>query len=75
MVNQPKAVILGLVVIGIFILIALNQLEWNDAAGPFGLIIGYLVGNGVGASKGDPNLPIIGSSRVYKPHENSEPSE
>lgn len=60
--NPPKlvGVLVGMVVIGV--LMAVHTLTQEVGAPMLTLMIGYLVGNGVAAKRGDPVQPILGSN-------------
>lgn len=59
--NPPKAfiVLVGLIVVAI--LMGLSRIDPSAGTGLLGSMIGYAVGNGIAARKGDPVEPIIGS--------------
>jgi hypothetical protein len=58
--NPPKALIALVALICITVLRALDKLDQASFNAIGGLIVGYAVGNGVAARKGDPVEPIIG---------------
>lgn len=58
--NPPKALIALVALICITVLRALNKLDQASFNAIGGLIVGYAVGNGVAAKKGEPVQPIIG---------------
>jgi hypothetical protein len=58
--NPPKALIVLVGMICITILMAVGSIEQSAGTGLLGSIIGYAVGNGIAARKGDPVDPIIG---------------
>lgn len=61
--NPPKALIALVALICITVLRGLDKLDQASFNGLAGLIVGYAVGNGVAARKGDPVDPIIGSKK------------
>ena len=61
--NPPKALIALVALICITVLRALDKLDQASFNAIGGLIVGYAVGNGVAARKGDPVDPIIGARR------------
>lgn len=58
--NPPKALIALVALICITMLRALDKLDQASFNAIGGLIVGYAVGNGVAARKGDNVEPIIG---------------
>lgn len=58
--NPPKALIALVALICITVLRALDKLDQASFNAIGGLIVGYAVGNGVAAKKGEPVQPIIG---------------
>lgn len=58
--NPPKAFIVLVALVCLTILLALNRIDQATATGMMGTIIGYAVGNGIAARKGEPVEPIIG---------------
>ena len=58
--NPPKALIALVALICITVLRALDKLDQALFNAIGGLIVGYAVGNGVAAKKGDKVEPIIG---------------
>jgi len=58
--NPPKALIVLVGMICITILMAFDAIDQSAGTGLLGSIIGYAVGNGIAARKGDPVEPIIG---------------
>lgn len=58
--NPPKALIALVALICITVLRALDKLDQASFNAIGGLIVGYAVGNGVAARKGDNVEPIIG---------------
>jgi hypothetical protein len=63
--NAPKFWLLLVTIIGLILLMAMHVMTVQDASPFMALIIGYLVGNGVAAKKGDPVDPVIGSDQIY----------
>jgi hypothetical protein len=61
--NPPKALIALVALICITVLRALDKLDQASFNAVAGLIVGYAVGNGVAARKGDNVEPIIGARR------------
>ena len=58
--NPPKALIALVALICITVLRAIDKLDQASFNAIGGLIVGYAVGNGVAAKKGEPVQPIIG---------------
>lgn len=58
--NPPKAFIVLAGMICITILMAVKAIDQSAGTGLLGSIIGYAVGNGIAARKGEPVEPIIG---------------
>ena len=58
--NPPKALIALVALVCITVLRALDKLDQASFNAIGGLIVGYAVGNGVAAKKGDKVEPIIG---------------
>lgn len=58
--NPPKAFIVLVGMICITVLMATHAIDQSAGTGLLGSIIGYAVGNGIAARKGDPVDPIIG---------------
>ena len=58
--NPPKALIALVALICITVLRGLDKLDQASFNAIGGLIVGYAVGNGVAAKKGEPVQPIIG---------------
>ncbi len=58
--NPPKALIALVALICITVLRAVDKLDQASFNAIGGLIVGYAVGNGVAAKKGEPVQPIIG---------------
>jgi hypothetical protein len=63
--NAPKLVGILLAMILLTIVFALDKLTESGYIGLMGLIVGYLVGNGVAARSGDPVQPVIGESSAH----------
>ena len=61
--NPPKALIALVALVCITVLRAINKLDQASFNAIGGLIVGYAVGNGVAAKKGEPVEPIIGAKR------------
>jgi membrane protein YqaA with SNARE-associated domain len=58
--NPPKALIALVGLICLTVLMALNAIQEATGTGLIGSILGYAIGNGVAARKGDLVSPIIG---------------
>lgn len=59
-VNNPykfAIIILSLVLMGV--MVVTNKAEWNDLDQYFALIVGYGIGNGVAAKRGQPSEPVF----------------
>lgn len=57
--NPPKALIALVGLICLTLLMALHAIEQATGTGLIGSILGYAIGNGVAARKGDDVTPII----------------
>lgn len=64
--NAPKLVGIILAMVCLSILFGLDKLTESGFLGLMGLIVGYLVGNGVAARQGDPVEPVIGESDTHR---------
>ena len=58
--NPSKALIALVALICITVLIAVRAIDANMEMPIITMIVGYAVGNGIAAKKGDPVEPIIG---------------
>jgi len=58
--NPSKALIALVALICITVLIAVRAIDSNQGLPIITMIVGYAVGNGIAARKGDPVDPIIG---------------
>ncbi len=58
--NPSKALIALVALICITVLIAVRAIDANMGMPIITMIVGYAVGNGIAAKKGDPVEPIIG---------------
>ena len=58
--NPSKALIALVALVCITVLIAVRAIDANTGMPVITLIVGYAVGNGIAARKGDPVEPIIG---------------
>jgi len=58
--NPSKALIALVALICITVLIAVGAIDPNQGLPIITMIVGYAVGNGIAARKGDPVDPIIG---------------
>jgi len=58
--NPSKALIALVALICITVLIAVGAIDANQGLPIITMIVGYAVGNGIAAKKGDPVDPIIG---------------
>lgn len=59
--NPPKAFIALVALICITVLRAVDKLDQASFNGLAGLLVGYAVGNGIAAKKGETVQPIIGT--------------
>jgi hypothetical protein len=59
--NPPKAFIALVALICITVLRALDKLDQASFNAIGGLVVGYAVGNGIAARRGEPVEPIFGS--------------
>jgi hypothetical protein len=64
--NAPKLVGILLAMVLLTIVFALGTFTESGYLGLMGLIVGYLVGNGVAARNGDPVQPVIGESPEHR---------
>lgn len=80
-----KLLMLTLVIVGVFALLLAGRVTWDEAETPLGIIVGYLVGNGVNAVRGsapssvvlprlerDTFATVTGPAPVEPPEETSE---
>jgi hypothetical protein len=58
--NPSKALIALVALICVTVLIAVGSIDSNQGLPIITMIVGYAVGNGIAARKGDPVEPIIG---------------
>ncbi len=58
--NPPKMLGILLAMVLLTIVFALGKLSESGYIGLIGLIVGYLVGNGIAARSGDTVIPAIG---------------
>jgi hypothetical protein len=58
--NPSKALIALVALICVTVLIAVGSIDSNQGLPIITMIVGYAVGNGIAARKGDPVDPIIG---------------
>jgi hypothetical protein len=58
--NPSKALIALVALICVTVLIAVGSIDSNQGLPIITMIVGYAVGNGIAAKKGDPVEPIIG---------------
>ena len=58
--NPSKALIALVALICVTVLIAVDSIDSNQGLPIITMIVGYAVGNGIAARKGDPVEPIIG---------------
>ena len=58
--NPSKALIALVALICVTVLIAVGSIDSNQGLPIITMIVGYAVGNGIAAKKGDPVDPIIG---------------
>jgi len=59
--NLPKLLVLLLAMILLTAVFGLGKLSESGYIGLMGLIVGYLVGNGIAARNGDTVEPVLGS--------------
>lgn len=62
--NTPKFILLFTVAVGLFILVGLEKIEWNDAQALLLIEVGYIVGNGVAAVRKEPVKPMLASEET-----------
>ena len=61
--NPPKAFIALVALICITVLRALDKIDQASFNAIGGLVVGYAVGNGIAARRGEPVEPIFGSDQ------------
>lgn len=61
--NPPKALIVLVALVCLTVLMATHTLDSTTGAGMLGTIIGYGVGNGIAARKGETVEPIFGQKQ------------
>jgi hypothetical protein len=61
--NPSKALIALVALICITVLIAVSSIDSDQGLPIITMIVGYAVGNGIAARKGEPVEPIIGARR------------
>lgn len=66
-VNPSKALLALAAMICITILLAVNRIPSEAGTGLLGSLLGYVIGNGVGARQGVPIEPIIGKKSTNHP--------
>lgn len=64
--NMPKLVGILVAMLCLSVLFGLDKLTESGFLGLMGLIVGYLVGNGIAARNSDPVQPIIGESDAHR---------
>jgi len=62
-VNPSKALIALVGLVCLTVLMAVNSIPTEAGVGLIGSIVGYSIGNGVQARKGEPVTPIIGPKK------------
>lgn len=72
--NPPKLYGILLTILGLFVLVGIGRVGFSEVLPIITLIVGYLVGNGVAAKRGDPVEPVLGmtSNRHPLPPPNQE---
>lgn len=58
--NPSKALIALVALVCVTVLIAVRAIDGNQGLPTITMIVGYAIGNGIAARKGDPVDPIIG---------------
>lgn len=67
-VTAPGKLLLLLVaLIALTVLIATHSIGWAEGGVPFGLIVGYGIGNGTGAKKGQTTVGVFSPTADYVP--------
>ena len=61
--NPSKALIALVALICVTVLIAVGSIDSDQGLPIITMIVGYAVGNGIAAKKGEPVEPIIGAKR------------
>lgn len=67
-----KSALLGLVVVGLVILVAVGRATLDDVMPIFTMVVGYLVGNGVNAIRKNAPSPVLVAKLPDVDHEPSE---
>lgn len=62
-----KLILLAIALVGLFILLAIGSIDWSQGGVPIGLIVGYGVGNGVGAKRGQTTIGVFSPKPDYTP--------
>lgn len=63
-VNLSKSIILGIFTVMLFSGVLLNRYTMTDAAPYLTLILGYVIGNGVQAFRGENPAPLVKKTNV-----------
>lgn len=66
--NLPKLAGIIVAMLCLSILFGLERLTESGYIGLMGLIVGYLVGNGIAARRGDPVEPVLSESAGHREH-------
>lgn len=64
--NPPKLIGILLAMILLTLVFAIDKLSESGYLGLMGLIVGYLVGNGIAARAGEPVQPVISESITHQ---------
>lgn len=66
-VDWGKLILLVLIVAGIITLLAIDEVQWNQAGPVIGAVVGYLTGNGRLTLQGRYSAPAIAPERRHRP--------
>lgn len=64
--NPPKLVGILFAMLCLSILFGMSKLSESGYIGLMGLLVGYLVGNGIAATRGEPVQPVMGESAHHQ---------
>lgn len=63
--NPPKLIGILLAMVLLTVVFAIDKLSESGYLGLMGLIVGYLVGNGIAARSGEPVQPVVGDNGTH----------
>ena len=73
--NAPKLLGILLAMVLLTLVFGLGKLTESGYIGLMGLIVGYLVGNGIAAKNGDPVQPALAESTNHLAHRTDYPPQ